>query len=176
MPTRTENVEAKRTVNTYVYMRMAARHALEVAEEQERGRTYSVIHALVCAAFLLEAYANHIGERRITNWREEERGLGARERLERIAALGGVEFQRGGRRYNEITQIFTVRDMFAHGRTAVLEGEWTQAIEAERRRELDAQWERVCNLEKARRHIELAEAFVRDVHQGLNSCSEMVSR
>ena len=74
-------IQASTTTNTYVYCRIAALNALKKAQEQKPGWFYFAMMAGVFAAFTIEGYLNHLGQKQIRDWNELERKLGPREKL-----------------------------------------------------------------------------------------------
>ncbi len=74
-------IQASSTTHTYAYCRIASRMALKSAQELQEGNLYPRMMAGVFAAFTIEAYLNHVGQRQVLDWDAFERKLGPREKL-----------------------------------------------------------------------------------------------
>ncbi len=110
------------TIRGYVTLAEAAHHALEVARKDEIGRQYSCLHAIVCSAFAVEAYLNHIGPHKFQCWEALER-LSVRSKLELLCESLHVPVDYGTRPFQSFREAFKARDMAAHGRTETKEYE-----------------------------------------------------
>ena len=123
---------------------------------------------ILLAAFKLEAYLNHVGERLFPYWNEME-SLSIKSKLEIIRQHVGLPNTNGERPFQTITPLFRFRNAIAHGKSEFLETdtEETGTIEELRRRKPLTKWEEWNTLEFAER----ATSDINDVIEALHSAA-----
>lgn len=114
-------VSGQGTVTTYGWLYKAAKIALKRAEESEAGQFFNVMEVLVFSAFTVEAYFNHLGAKRFTDWEEIERKHSKRAKLKKLAKEVGISIDYDNRPYTSLLEAFDFRDTLAHGRTETVE-------------------------------------------------------
>jgi hypothetical protein len=113
-------VNNKREINTYVYLYKAARVTLSQAQDSEENRLYNCMGAIVFAAFLMEAYLNHIGERLLEYWDDQiKKNLGIENKLKIIAHELDLETDYSRRPFQSFSTIFKFRNHMAHAKRMV---------------------------------------------------------
>src|ERR1035437_4185958 len=117
MTKNTSRVRASTTTKTYVYCRIAARVALERAKSLAGGSFYFYMMAATFATFSVEAFLNHLGERKVTDWRAIERRLGPKEKLLVLRLLLHLTVDESRRPFQTLRDMLRVRDALAHGKT-----------------------------------------------------------
>lgn len=112
-------VSGETTVITYTFFHIGARAALTTAEEQEEGRSYHLLNAMVLSSFLVEAYFNHLGE--IKGYPEWNNGTDKRTSiwskyrlLRQKVGLSGISIKEA---YPLVESTIEFRNTMAHGRT-----------------------------------------------------------
>ena len=78
--------------------------------------------SLIVAAFKLEAYLNHIGQRIFKCWDDLER-LSPQEKLNVIAQKLGVQKDDIKRPFQTVSQLFHIRNEVAHDKSVSLQSE-----------------------------------------------------
>lgn len=159
-------VQASGTTNTYVYCRVAARDALKQAERQEPGYFYFSMMAGVFAAFTVEAFFNHVGQRKVRDWQLLERKLGPREKLLLLRQVAHWSVDESKRPFQTLRRMLRLRDALAHGKTATVV---TDVVLERAPRDADRwpepEWKLLCSRSSVRRMVEDAEAIVRDLNK-----------
>ena len=156
----------RQTTITFVYTHTGAKHMLELAEATPDGQLYTITSALVFCAFTLEAYLNHLGKLRHSNWAEIERGIGKRRKFEMLAEGASVSVDFSRRPYSTLLELFAFRDQMAHGRTVTENVSMLIDASAPRLPQIRNQshWRAIATIESARQAIEDVEALVRELH------------
>lgn len=165
MAAKLTSVRAKRTIIMHAYLYSAARHAIRAAEENETGRTFSIMHCLAFSAFTIEAHLNYVGEKKVKNWTAIERKLRVAEKLELVCATIGLSLAKGGKLYNSFKRIFRFRNLIAHGRSESVKHKWIANEDTDPRKQPETEWEKLCTLKTAKRYLNEAEELVRTLHQ-----------
>lgn len=80
------------------------------------------------SAFCLKAYLNHVGQKKLAYWKNVERKLGPREKLEFITHELKFKPEFGKRPFQSFASIFKLRNMLVHGKTDYLEEENKQIL------------------------------------------------
>lgn len=144
----------EREIRTYAYLRVAAADALQKATKIEEGSFYQIMSCLVFCAFTVEAYLNHVGERKIGYWNEIEK-IEPMAKLKVLYTALGLPFDPSKRPIQTVQQLFKFRNFMAHGRTEKLMGKGT----LKKRRPdpgeklVEAKWEKFCNKIEAARAV-----------------------
>jgi hypothetical protein len=158
-------IQASSTTNTYVYCWIAARNALKSAQEEREGSFYSRMVAGVFAAFTIEGYLNHLGQRYVSDWAVFERKLGPREKLLFLQRVLRLSVDQSRRPFQTLPEIMQLRDRLAHGKTVT---EVSEVVvddpHSEAARYPEPRWVQLCALPSVARMVEDAEAMVRNLH------------
>jgi len=117
MTKKSRPVQASTTTKTYVYCHIAAHNALEHAEGLPTGSFYFYMMAATFSAFTVEAFLNHLGERRVPSWAALERRLGPREKLVLLRKALHLSVDGTRRPFRTLNDMLRVRNALAHGRT-----------------------------------------------------------
>jgi hypothetical protein len=153
------------TPRAHVYCWIAARKALKQAKQQESGRFYACMTAGVFSAFTIEAFLNHLGQRRVQEWNALERKLGPQEKLILLKQMLHFSADTSKRPFQTLRDILRLRNSLAHGKTDTVD---TNLIvddpseEAVRYPKPD--WMKLCSLSSVTRMVEDAEAMARDLN------------
>lgn len=152
------------TIYTYAHLEQAAEHLIELSEGEEEGNYYASMMALVSTAFMLEAFLNHLGDGLFPFWRSLERSLSPTQKLEVIASHLKLKPKFGSRPYQSFEKLFKFRNLLAHGKTQTVKNEWKDKLDKTSTIEkLQAEWEKPCNPEEARRRHEDAKEIIRQL-------------
>lgn len=156
-------VDGKRYIFTYAVLMRGLWTAIDQLEEEwVHGMT-----AILYCAFVLEAYLNHIGHRKIPadEWEKVERRE-PKEKLKRIAEEIGCDPDLGAEPFQSFHSIFQFRNALAHGKTTTLEYEQEQYLaEGESPSVPLAEWEtQLTGPGKAQRLYEHTLAMLQELH------------
>ena len=155
-------IQASTTTNTYVYCRGAARDSLKKAQEQQQGWFYFAMMAGVFAAFTVEGYLNHLGQKRVRDWSELERKLGPREKLLLLRNMLHLSVHMARRPFQTLRDMLRLRDALAHGKTLTVSSERVVGDpDDETARDPQPDWKKLCSLDSVERMVEDAEKMVR---------------
>ncbi len=110
-------VSGKTTTNTFCYMHIGAKHMLQLANESDHGKLYNIISCITYCAFTLEAYFNHLGSERNSEWNEIERKIPKAKKYELFCKSLGLTIDLSKRPYKTMTEVFSYRDIMAHGKS-----------------------------------------------------------
>ncbi len=144
-------------IKTYVYLFHAARLSIKDAEAEkiEEIAFYNCMTSIVFLAFCIEAYLNHMGEEEAQHWEDDFESLRPIAKLRLIMSRHGeLDFTR--RPFQSFSDIFTVRNQLAHGKTVF-------AFEKHPKEPL-AKWGKLCNVKDAKRLFDDTEKMIRFIH------------
>lgn len=155
-------IQASTTTNTYVYCRIAACDALKKAQEEQQGWLYFAMMAGVFAAFTVEGYLNHLGQKQVRDWSEFERKLGPREKLLLLRDMLHLPVDMTRRPFQTLSDMLRLRDALAHGKTLTVRCDRVVGDPGdETARYPQPDWKKLCSLRSIERMIEDAEKIVR---------------
>ena len=155
-------IQASTTTNTYVYCWIAACDALKKAQEHQQGWFYFAMMAGVFAAFTVEGYLNHLGQKRVHDWNEIERKLGPREKLLLLRNMLHLSVDIARRPFQTLSDMLRLRDALVHGKTlTVTSNNVVGDPDDEKARYPQPDWKKLCNLSSVERMVEDAEKMVR---------------
>ncbi|EDN67308.1 conserved hypothetical protein [Beggiatoa sp. PS] len=145
-------VKTKRNVITHAYLKMASYNALEQAKQTETGSFYNLMTSMLCCAFAMEAFLNHIGEQQINRWDILKKKLSPNEKLEVITSTIGYKIEKGKRPFQTFQEIFKFRNTLVHAESEYLEEESEQKLIMEEvPKQPKTNWEKQVNLETAQK-------------------------
>lgn len=163
-------IQASTKTNTYVYCMGAAHRALKKAQEQQAGNFYFAMMAGVFAAFTVEGYLNHLGQRRVRAWSEIERKLGPREKLLLLRDMLHLSVDIASRPFQTLRDILRLRDALAHGKTLMTKSDRVVNDPDDKTAHYPpAYWKKLCSLRSVERMVEDAEKMVRHLCAGSGS-------
>ena len=156
-------VSGKQIVLTYAYLYEAADFALEQAINSEEGSFYNCLCSIVMNAFCIEAYVNHVGMDRLSDWDEYASPL---DKLERVAKEVGIEIDYGKRPIQSMRIANKFRNSLAHGTTGVLPVSYSEKGQSERKvKRPRTQWEKTCTKRNAKRYLEDLKEVIQLIHK-----------
>jgi hypothetical protein len=159
---KTYRIQAETTTHTYVYCWNAARQALRRSREERQGSFYFNMMAGVFAAFMVEAFLNHLGQRRVKDWEVFERKLGPREKLLLLEQVLHFSTDLGKRPFQSLHEMLSLRDALAHGKTVTVASDLiVDNPEDESALNPEPKWKELCSLASVSRMVEDAELIVR---------------
>ena len=159
-------VTATSTVNTYAFLRMAGRHALEDGIARESGSFYEWMTANIFAAFCLEAYLNHLCSKRFECWKKLERKLSVEEKLCLLLENLNQKPNFSCRPFQTLERIFWVRNQLAHGKTEHIEETRVKKLSQSESIEYPkADWQTLCNRKVAERFLTDAASVIKQLHE-----------
>jgi len=112
--------EIEKTNFTFAILYKAARSALEDARANPDGRDWKCLHCLVCTAFSLEAFLNHVGDERLGCWTDLERRLSPKDKVTLLLELAGTSPRWGQEPFQSFDKLLRYRNELAHGKTETL--------------------------------------------------------
>ena len=155
-------IQASTTTNTYVYCRIAALNALKKAQEKKPGWFYFAMMAGVFAAFTVEAYLNHLGQKQIRDWNDFERKLGPREKLLLLRNMLHLSVNIASRPFQTLRDMLRLRDALAHGKTLTVKSDnIVSNQDDEKAHNPQPEWKKLCSLRSVERMVEDAEKMIR---------------
>lgn len=159
-------IRGKATTKTFVYMWIGARHMLSLAKASPDGQLYTCVSALVLSAFMIEAYLNHLGRLKRSDWDSIERKYPKTRKFLMFANEAQLTVSLNERPYQSLATLFAYRDSMAHGRTV------TEEVDAEVQSGLSisasipgAEWQEFATVETAEQLLTDAEAIIRELHK-----------
>jgi len=119
----------------------------------------------VFAAFTVEGFLNHLGQRRVRDWEAFERKLEPREKLLLLQRVLHVSADQSTRPFQSLRHMLRLRDALAHGKTVSVTSDLVvENPRDEAARYPEPEWRKLCRLSSVARMVEDAEAMVRDLH------------
>jgi hypothetical protein len=149
------------TFNTFAYLFKDACMAHEHGKAVKEGCIYFFLNALVCAAFAVEGYCNHLGEKRIKLWKYLERSS-VYDKLNILADDLGFTPQWGGRPYQTLNQLIAFRNTVAHARTEIVTGDSSQLTD------LEPDWMSKCEADHVQRVLDDVKEVIEDLQTRAN--------
>ncbi len=149
-----KQLKGYRNINTFAYLKMASRNALEQAQRSESGSFYNLMTSMLCSAFTMEAFFNHIGAAHIKGWDILKKPLSPKEKLDFIARDCNYKIDYGSRPFQTFNDIIRFRNTMVHAESEFLEypEEFTFVNDIEQR--LTTKWEKEIQLNTAKRYFE----------------------
>ena len=155
-------IQASTTTKSYVYCQIAARDALKKAQDQQQGFFYFAMMAGVFAAFTVEGYLNHLGQKRVRAWSELERKLGPREKLLLLSEILQLSVDMTRRPFQTLSDMLRLRNALAHGKTLTERSDLVVGDPYdETARYPQPNWKKLCSIGSVERMVEDAEKMVR---------------
>jgi hypothetical protein len=161
-------ISSKRTRSTYALLRGVSWHAHELAQrpDEQSGRLSNCMTCMLFSAFCLEAYLNHLGEKKISYWDSLKRKLSPIDKLNVLADVLGFKPDIGRRPYQTFKSIFKLRDLLVHGKTETLIYEREFVLESDEPISSPiAEWEQHISLENATRFLDDTKAIIYDLNE-----------
>jgi len=143
--------DSEETVLTFAYLKKAAEHALAMGTANAEGSFYSFLQALMCSAFTLEAYLNHLGDLQFSYWTKVERSLSPQQKLIMICDKLGFGPVIGERPYSSFRMLFEFRNAIAHGRTETVTEQIVLGEAEPRLPWAQTKWQKLCEASGAKR-------------------------
>jgi len=147
-------------------MWLGARHMLSLAKASRDGQLYTCLSALVLSAFMIEAYLNHLGRLKKSDWDSLERRYPKTRKFQMFADEAKLAISLNERPYKSLVTLFAYRDSMAHGRTV------TEEVDAEVQSGLSisasipgAEWQEFATVKTAEQLLTDAEVIIRELHQ-----------
>lgn len=156
----------KRVAFTWKYLHDSALFFIRQADEFDRDDEsvfYYCMSSILSAAFCVEAYLNHVGKELFPFWKDLERQLNTKGKIQLIAhhESVGVSLDFSCRPDQSLVDLRKFRDQLVHGKTA------ERSIErhvGERSSSLMPYWEELCTLENAKRFLSDVESVISKIH------------
>lgn len=147
-------------------MWIGSRHMLRLAKTSRDGQLYTCVSALVLSAFMIEAYINHLGKLKESDWDRLERKLSKTKKFLKLAKDAGLTISLNDRPYQSLTKLFAYRDSMAHGKTV------TEKIDTKVRSGFSisasipgAEWQEFTTMEMTEQLLLDAENIIRELHK-----------
>jgi hypothetical protein len=163
-------VEQDKTMFTYVFLWLTARRALKSANERPEGSAYGFITTVVFSVFAVEAFFNHLGQRKIPYWEphlERSLSISAKATLlnDRLLAR---EMDWSRPPYQSLDEGIRCRNAMAHGKTErILKTERLFMDPGEDPPALEPKWQRCCEGATAARILSDVEQIIHELHETL---------
>jgi hypothetical protein len=159
-------VSGETTTNTFCYMYMGAKHMLQLAGESEHGQLYNIISCITYCAFTLEAYFNHLGSERNSDWKKIERKIPKSEKYKLFCQALNIEYNLSNRPYKTMAEVFSYRDQMAHGKTTVEKIDKTIDGDFDDLKSFDVgpDWKTYSTIEQARMAVSDTKDIIQELH------------
>jgi hypothetical protein len=136
----------EREVHTFAELHHAARVLIETSQLHRRGNFYTAMSAFLLEAFTFEAYLNHLGEKHLKLWKDDER-IRWKDKFKRVRRKIGLKTDGSKRPYLTLRKLFAFRNALAHGRSEIV----TEEFEVDSAAPLNywprTEWEKYCTRE-----------------------------
>lgn len=154
----------EKTTYTYAYLRSISYLAYKRAKETKEGRFNNCIIAMMFSAFCVEAYLNHVGQKKIKFWAEVDK-CSPKQKVAIIAIMLKHEIDWGKAPFQTFCDIFRFRNKLVHGRTHHVIVEEMQFLEEEDSpASALVDWEREITLENAERYLKDVKEIIELLH------------
>ncbi|WP_419656562.1 hypothetical protein Dvar_56570 [Desulfosarcina variabilis str. Montpellier] len=156
------NTMLKREIRTYAYLYMGAKKEVQAAgEDIDSGmKMLKSMNAIILIAFSLEAFFNHLGQKKIKHWKHFEKKLSPKEKLNLLAEHFSLPLDYSRRPMQSIKAIFDVRNLLAHGKTENLQEFREGIVPTESVLELKSKWQNDCSFENSSRYLKDAAEII----------------
>lgn len=165
-------VKTEKNVYTFAHLRAVSFLSLGEAQRNEEARFYNCMISQLFSAICLEAYLNHVGQKKLPYWNRLERKLGPKEKLEIIVHKLDLKPDYGKRPFQSLDLMFRLRNLLVHGKTDYLEEENVQILDVLEKPVLPkAKWQTLINLDNATTFSDDVKAIVEVISAkaGINS-------
>ena len=154
----------RRVVHTFTDLKHGADILIEKSEVEPKDSYYTDMGALLLTAFTLEAYLNHLLQKKTPYYEQLER-LSIDDKFSFLCKHFGWITDKSARPFQTVTQLFKFRNAIAHGKSEVLRG--TKIVELDGDfddRQPRTRWEEFCTHENAKRAQEDICTVVEKLH------------
>lgn len=144
----------------------AARVALTDAQSAQKGQYWKHLYCLICTAFSLEAFLNHVGSKKLSCWDTIERRLSPRDKTTLLLELSDSRPEWGREPFQSFGELMDFRNDLAHGKTETLSTgqKGTAEIQVGGMRLPATHWEKACDsAERISALHKRAQEFMKDV-------------
>jgi len=162
-------VSKERQVNTYHELWRTSYWTLNQAEEKYDGSYFQIMASLIFTAFSFEAYLNHLGGDIFHCWDDLER-LSPQSKLNVLSEELNIKKDYSKRPFQTIKELYKFRNDIAHGKTIILKtNEEIQIIDSKIdayiSEPLEAEWQKYCTLDNAKKARKDTEAIMEIFHK-----------
>ncbi len=154
-------MRGQRTHYTYVTLRAAAKEALDHAEADQQGSFFDSMLSILASVFTLEAFLNHLGADRHTDWDKAGERQPPKDKLKSIAKEVGFNLDHTSSEYQTIMRSIEFRHFWVHGKTTTAQEEWIQSRRGRPSKALESTWERMCEPQTARETLHSVEQVIK---------------
>lgn len=124
----------------------------------------------VFAAFTVEAFLNHLGQRKVRDWEARERKLGPGEKFLFLKKVLHLSVDQSTRPFQTFHDMLQLRDALAHGKTVTVTSDLiVEDPHDESTRYPEPDWKKLCSLASVVRMVKDAEAMVRELNSQAGS-------
>lgn len=160
-------VEQQRTVFTHSLLFEAALTAIKTGRGSTSGSLYNYMHALISAAFALEAYLNFAGQSSLPFWSSIDR-ISTENKLKVLCVQAGTTVDFSKRPYQSVKELWRVRNFLAHARVQSAKDEWVQEEPTVSGSDYPlVDLEKMCSEQPATRMVQDVETVIRHLHVSL---------
>ncbi|SJN59908.1 hypothetical protein VR7878_03808 [Vibrio ruber DSM 16370] len=134
----------------------------KVASREHDGLGLDCLACLISLSFSVEAIINFVGSKRIDEWKERD---SYKNKIKRVCAFAGQEFDSSVGIYNVLWQLKELRDSIAHGKPS--EQITTDAQTREQLFEqMECPWDKALNPENVEATYKAVQQFKRVLFKG----------
>ncbi len=141
------NKKIYRRIYSHNHHLAAAEYFLATSKEKGKNEVINATACLIFAAFTIEAYLNHIGEKLFPSWKEYlKKGLNSEAKLCLIADKIGLTINFGTAPFQSFRTAFRFRNAMAHSVTEDLSSEKSKHfLQVGSEYWPATEWEKLCN-------------------------------
>ena len=166
-------VDSQRNVITYAEFWHTSSYLLEMAKKVDEGQYHLIMSSLVFKAFTIEAYFNHVGRKIFDDWKDVERNLSPKNKLDKISKKFEIKIDYGCRPWQLIDEIFTFRNDIAHGKSLdIVQSETVAQDKYDKGYDLKTEWEKYCTMKNLERADKEISNIVHMIHDAANLTEE----
>jgi len=104
-------------LNTFAFFNLSAKRYLGIAEKLESGYALDLMSVMVMSAFSVEAYLNHLGAKKFSDWFSSKEKKSVWEKYKILRKAVGLPPSSLQDAYPDVAAVMDFRNGMAHGRT-----------------------------------------------------------
>lgn len=157
--------EGEREVRTFADLGHGVDVLIKKAEQDEEGSYYTIMGGLLLTAFTFEAYLNHLGDKRLSDWEKKE-SLKVMDKYSVLCKDLGITPEFSRRPYQTVKALFTFRNSIAHGKSQILkETKKVSSKDDPYQHSPKTRSEEYCTLKHAKRAKEDISEIIKELHR-----------
>ena len=156
---------AYKVINTFAFFNASAARYMKTAIKQEDGFAFDLMSVMVMSAFLVEAYFNHLGAKKVADWFELHERKSVWDKYKILRSTVGLNVISISQAFPDVAAVLKFRNDMAHGRTERHELESFIAPEGEGNYDQPVGWQTSLDTSVVSIRFKACQELVKELHE-----------